>query len=854
MVVIDQSPREPATVEEAVALLDMRSLPVFEGAEFRGDRVQIGQLTYEVKAGIQQVYEFQRQQLIDRGWQELSEGRQEGEYPSAFFTQRGFVLHLSASKSYEPDKNDYCSLSLCNCGNVLLSKLPVPRSVQPHYPSPRQASYVTTDDAEATREWCRNSLLDLGWNSYGSAGDTMYFKQNAIKLSARVSTHDNQPGKTFISYDAELLSADIPMPEGVEHSQYIDSMKRLTFVCSNTRFPELTNFYTSSFANHGWQPTSEPVTDDRTTSVVYRNAGGDIITLDMENYNERSRVAVVHRSAGEIATLAQEMRDEAQKQAAKMAGVDANSSANVKLPIPGKALKVEQAEPNSVAITVAKGTGKSISEAWQKHFVADGWQANIAQLEQQFGVLQLSKDGLSLNLNFVDTGLANEVTLQVSEISGSGAVLQPDREVAAFAALGSSTGPMKSGKPSLEDLAKSGDVGGLENAIGDLVGGLLGGLGGSDKPAVGGLPMKDDASEVEPKSDKMALRVTEVNAGKGEGNVKLNDQSFPMHHAIAYQTTEFDETSTIVFVSEKPFRTQSLKGKSVDEMSIFDARANDDPPTMELRLRGDYVSLSCFVDGKSINFGSPKIKSEAKVVDGHLRGKVSLAEPEEFFDDLFQFTIVLDVPLMKCAEQAASARELVDTGTYSYPLPEGCSEAEEKRTPYRSVIRGTLKAELAQVVDFYRSALADSGWHEDSKAAKIEKAAAQMSFEQDGNVLSVQLRFAADETQIALASRDSQRAQKDGVAPKPGKSRLMLGNASDSEIVITVDDKDHKLAAGVGGENPAEAIKLDIEPGKHTITTKVPGEKPETEQIDAKADTTWGVIGFPGGAFVQRIY
>jgi hypothetical protein len=60
--------------------------------------------------------------------------------------------------------------------------------------------YVTEAPVENTKEACRKLLLAEGWVPYGAAGDTQSFKQNAVRLSATVSSAPAQGGKTMISY------------------------------------------------------------------------------------------------------------------------------------------------------------------------------------------------------------------------------------------------------------------------------------------------------------------------------------------------------------------------------------------------------------------------------------------------------------------------------------------------------------------------------------------------------------------------------------------------------------------------------------------------------------------------------
>ena len=69
---------------------------------------------------------------------------------------------------------------------------------------------------------CRNLFVGQGWVPYGKAGDTDFFKQNAILVTATVSSAPAQGGKTMIQYSNQLISADIPAPPNVDDLRYVD--------------------------------------------------------------------------------------------------------------------------------------------------------------------------------------------------------------------------------------------------------------------------------------------------------------------------------------------------------------------------------------------------------------------------------------------------------------------------------------------------------------------------------------------------------------------------------------------------------------------------------------------------------
>jgi hypothetical protein len=467
-VTIDETPREPATVEQAVRLLDLRTFPLIDGARILSGRRQVGNLSYERTGDMAEVFEFQRKHLKTRGWKELP-GADESlarNNPRATYTQDGFLVSMSVGMY----------VSIRNHGNVLVGKLPVPAGAEPFYGDITRASYVTRAPASETMQACRKSLLDLGWKPYGHAGDTMYFKQNAVKLSARVSVHDAQPGKTFIDYSTELLSADIPVPADVADPRYTDAMKTLHFDHPGNAVASLAAFYGDELKRQGFTATGEPVGQEE-VAVVYRNDKQEMITLDMRLYQDLTRVDVRHYSGAEVAEMDRQLKAEAAKREAERklqaeaaerdaevareaqrrltAEAEKREAERVKrlamkvaIPIPGKAKKVEQRNSENIEITVALGAGKTIVQALGKHFQAAGWQQVEAELDDdEDGSLRVSKGDASLTFEYRDWFGSDEIDVDADNIK-----LEPSRDIAEFAALG---GVVRGAAPPAELLAKA---------------------------------------------------------------------------------------------------------------------------------------------------------------------------------------------------------------------------------------------------------------------------------------------------------------------------------------------------------------------------------------------------------------
>jgi hypothetical protein len=89
--------------------------------------------------------------------------------------------------------------------------------------------YTAGGSVTETAEACRKLLLAQGWQPYGKAGDTLFFKQNALRLTVTVTAAPALGGKTSVSFSAEQLSADLPAPSDTVQLQYTDSTKQVLF-------------------------------------------------------------------------------------------------------------------------------------------------------------------------------------------------------------------------------------------------------------------------------------------------------------------------------------------------------------------------------------------------------------------------------------------------------------------------------------------------------------------------------------------------------------------------------------------------------------------------------------------------
>lgn len=425
-------PAEPATAQEAAQVLDLRTFPVMEGAKV-GAHHTLGMLMYEAKATTAAAFEFQKKELLKRGFMELPGTYVSKETCSGHFAKNGFIVAATASDAgYDPAKVGWASVSVINSGNVALDRLPLPGGTKPFHPRPTEASYTTAAKVDETAAACRKLLLASGWEPYGQTAkdpnqpdsSTQWFKRNAIKLQAWVSTTPAEGGKTLIRYTAELLQADLPAPPGTADPRYTDFQKTLRFDSPQDQTDAILAFYQERLPKLGWKATTEkPIVDDRTKSqfLVYRNANKDLLSLDLARYSGIVRVTLKHQNEQELAEEERLVKQKAEE--ARLAEAKRNLKVNVAVPLPAKAANLDKSEANLFEFTLASGGGPAALEAFRQHFKKEGWtEEQGATFDKNAGDLGFTKSEARLNFSYIDVGLG-DVEIRVS--GSKNVVLQP---------------------------------------------------------------------------------------------------------------------------------------------------------------------------------------------------------------------------------------------------------------------------------------------------------------------------------------------------------------------------------------------------------------------------------------------
>jgi hypothetical protein len=320
----------------------------------------------------------------------------------------------------------------------------------------------------------------------------------------------------------------------------------------------------------------------------------------------------------------------------------------------------------------------------------------------------------------------------------------------------------------------------------------------------------------------------------------------------------FDEPMTTIVLSEKPMNMTKLNAalgkKAADNYFEFTPQVQ-----LVIDAEDNLNSISIWADNISIG-GNSGVVGDVVIEDGRARGTARMTEPGEFIDKKYTFEASFDVNLLgrRVPTTPRPAGALAADSFDGLPVPEGHEGMQSEGSRFRKQSSTKVAADLKAVVDFYRLELASGEWgqwQENSADAKVEQQTAQLAFSGPSGTLLVQLKAEGQETVITLVSRDAQAAKAAGMMPAPGKSRLVIANASTRAAVITINKREYRIAAGAGGEDPKTGLNWEIGPGNYTVEVRPPGQQVQSETIKIQAGETWGVIiGPTGGYLTAQLY
>ena len=305
----------PPTVSEAAKVLDLRQLPLIPGSEEPGART-VARLTYHAKASPREAYAFHQEELLKQHWTLAPGEYVSDDSASGTFTREGYTLSMSTSLGGRVD-DVKTTVVVANHGNLTLSTLPQPANSTLLYDFPVTLAYSTPTPVEQTAAEIDKALLAAGWEPYGAAGDSRFYRQKAIRLTATTSAAPAQDGKTIVNYSTELISAELPAPADAKDLQYSEPPVQLS-VDFLGDLAAADMWYRERLGKMGWKPTSEqPIEQGFEYFVIYRNKPGEMLEITFREIDDFTRLMLRFTTAEEFAEM--EKRWEEQRKKAEAA-------------------------------------------------------------------------------------------------------------------------------------------------------------------------------------------------------------------------------------------------------------------------------------------------------------------------------------------------------------------------------------------------------------------------------------------------------------------------------------------------------------------------------------------------------
>jgi hypothetical protein len=213
--------------------------------------------------------------------------------------------------------------------------------------------------------------------------------------------------------------------------------------------------------------------------------------------------------------------------------------------------------------------------------------------------------------------------------------------------------------------------------------------------------------------------------------------------------------------------------------------------------------------------------------------------------------------LCAAASDAAPAQASDDDAVTGLPRPKPWLLTTAKDSTFIKAFHVETPLDLAGVLHFYRLALSKRGWTE-TDGAVVEPGRAVIAFTTSDGPALLRLTRQDDRT-IADLSLRKPAAVNAGMLPMPilpipGQARLLLGNDTDEEAVITINEQTIELAAGAKladdpatGRKSPDSQEINLPPGKYKVTLKVASGAVQNREFEVAADETWGLVAGPAG-------
>jgi hypothetical protein len=215
--------------------------------------------------------------------------------------------------------------------------------------------------------------------------------------------------------------------------------------------------------------------------------------------------------------------------------------------------------------------------------------------------------------------------------------------------------------------------------------------------------------------------------------------------------------------------------------------------------------------------------------------------------------------------EEAPAQAADDDPVTGLPRPKPWLLTTAKDSTFIKAFHVETPLDLAGVLRFYRLELSKRGWSE-NVGAVVEPGRVVIAFTTSDGPALLRLTRQDDRTIADLSLRKA-AAINAGILPIPilpisGQVRLLLGNATDEEAVITINEQTIELAAGAKladdpatGRKSPDSQEINLPPGKYKVFLKLASGAAQNHEFEVAADETWGLVAGPAAVPIPlRLY
>jgi hypothetical protein len=298
------------SLDVARTLLDLSEHPLAEGADLPRHRTASA-LRYRAAGSVEPVFAAQRELLLAAGWREADGSFVNAQSGSALFNREGFWLSLGVVPAGAAGG---VTITLRHHGNAGLEALPRPDGLTAMYVAGHTAVFRTDRAVDDAADAFADVLAANGWEPYGVAGPTRFFRQGALRLGVTATdTSAGRAGATSVTVSAELLSAEIPAPAGATVLAFDEPEQALRAMVPGS-FADFIAGYGETLAPHGWsQSLAAPVRIEGRQVMTFRNARQDMLRLSFDPAARGATNLVIgYESKAQLDAMNQRLDEQAQ--------------------------------------------------------------------------------------------------------------------------------------------------------------------------------------------------------------------------------------------------------------------------------------------------------------------------------------------------------------------------------------------------------------------------------------------------------------------------------------------------------------------------------------------------------------